>query len=101
MMCMGSNRFGQLGLGETTTYASPTTVAAVTAVGGVNGMALADTHSFFIDHDRVMVTGSNSHGELGDGSTTPTNMPKQIFNFDNGVRPTEAPTPRPAPGPTR
>jgi alpha-tubulin suppressor-like RCC1 family protein len=100
MMCMGSNRFGQLGLGGTMTYDSPTAVSEVSAVGGVNGMALADTHSFFIDHDRVMVTGSNSHGELGDGSTTRTNMPKPIFNFDNGVRPTESPTPRPTSAPT-
>jgi alpha-tubulin suppressor-like RCC1 family protein len=77
----GDNRFGELGDGSTTNHLTPTAVPNLTgvtaiAVGGFTGNdGRSDQASFahslaLLADTTVMAWGSNSDGQLGDGTTT-------------------------------
>ena len=71
---MGSNYFGQLGDGTTTTRSVPVQIAT-----GVIGMAAGGSHSLFVKNDGTLwAMGNNDCGQLGDGTTTNRSIPVQV-----------------------
>lgn len=101
LRCAGDNRFGNLGLGPSAGkfIKSPSEVAAVERSGDV---ALARTHTLFLNYDKVFTAGTNFYGELGDGSTDNQDTATFLREFERPERPTPAPTPptpMPAPSP--
>ena len=74
----GLNTFGQLGNGTNTSSSTPVTVSAPAGVtfsavsaGGLQTLALGTNHT-------VYAWGSNSFGQLGDGTTTNRNAPVAV-----------------------
>ncbi|HIE75210.1 MAG TPA: hypothetical protein EYP93_03140, partial [Gammaproteobacteria bacterium] len=78
LICWGGNSAGQLGDGTTTTSSSPVSVdlgAGRTAAAIATGQA----HTCVIlDNASLMCWGSNSHGQLGDGTTTDSSTPVSV-----------------------
>jgi alpha-tubulin suppressor-like RCC1 family protein len=85
----GDNQFGELGDGSTTNHLTPTAVPNLTgvtaiAVGGFTGNdGRSDQASFahslaLLADTTVMAWGSNSDGQLGDGTTTPRLAPVAV-----------------------
>ena len=74
VMAFGDNDSGQLGDGSTTKRANPVEVAAL---GRDNAqIAAGENHTVVLKADGcVMAFGYNSHGQLGDGSTTDRRNP--------------------------
>jgi len=73
----GRNSNGQLGDGSTTNWLTPVRVN----LGGNKAQAIAagDHHSLILlDDGTVMAFGGNSHGQLGDGSTTNRLTPVRV-----------------------
>jgi len=66
LFCMGSNFEGQLGLGERESVWTPRSVPGTYAYD----VTLGDSHSLVlqVDYSDVLVSGSNTNGELGDGT---------------------------------
>lgn len=72
----GGNRFGQLGLGNTTMYSSPKQVGALTAWSKAY---LGDRFAVAIKTDGTIWSwGINTEGQLGLGNLTNYSSPKQI-----------------------
>jgi len=80
----GSNWYGGLGLGHTTTpIASPTTIPNL---NGVIGATAGGAHSAFLrDDGTVWVTGSNYAGQLGGAAATDLSVPTRVPNL-SGIR---------------
>ncbi|MCZ6788352.1 MAG: chromosome condensation regulator RCC1 [Chloroflexi bacterium] len=84
LMCWGDNSEGQLGDGTTTDRVTPVNVAGLTngvaavSVGGAHTCALTTTGG-------LRCWGSNSEGELGDGTTTNRIMPVNVAGLASGV----------------
>jgi alpha-tubulin suppressor-like RCC1 family protein len=78
----GANRFGQLGNGTTTDSSVPvqvtglTGVTAIAARGGVSAYAV-------LSDGTVRAWGNNSHGQLGNGTTTDSPVPVQVSGLDD------------------
>ena len=88
----GYNDHRQLGDGTTTQRNNPVQVknADGTGLNGVIGISAGSNHTVFLKGDgTVLATGSNTYGQLGDGTTTQRNNPVQVTNADgtglNGV----------------
>jgi alpha-tubulin suppressor-like RCC1 family protein len=80
--CWGSDDYGQLGDGNTTTSFTPITVAGVNdvtdlVVGGATFCALASTGP--------ICWGFNSQGEFGNGTTSTVTSPTQAFGNPTNV----------------
>ncbi len=82
--CWGGNGSGQLGIGKEPGHGySPTTV-----VGVSNAIAVAggDYHTCALIFDgTVKCWGSNSNGQLGNGTTVDTNTPINVLGVSNAV----------------
>ncbi len=75
--CWGSNTFGQLGDGTTTPRLSPTNVPELSS--GVAAVAAGISHTCAVTTaDAVKCWGSNTFGQLGDGTTTDQHSPVGI-----------------------
>lgn len=78
--CWGSNEFGQLGNGTTTTSSKPVSViglsrpASEITVGGYHSCARLDTGSIYC-------WGRGSKGQLGDGTTSSSSVPRRVADF--------------------
>src|SRR5918912_1414907 len=78
----GSNFFGQLGNGSQLPYGTPSTTPV--EVSGLEGAALkaicaGQNHSLALKNDgTVLAWGSNTGGQLGDGTNTDSSMPVQV-----------------------
>ncbi|WP_050591866.1 RCC1 domain-containing protein [Salinispora fenicalii] len=78
VLAWGSNSDGQLGDGTTTDSSTPVEVSlpagtTVTAIGGGRDHSLALTSA-----GTVLAWGSNSDGQLGDGTTTDSSTPVEV-----------------------
>jgi alpha-tubulin suppressor-like RCC1 family protein/uncharacterized membrane protein len=78
LWAMGNNRFGQLGDGTTNNASAPEQIVSsgVTAVAA-DGSDVS--HSLFLKSDgSLWGMGCNGYGQLGDGTTNDSRVPKQI-----------------------
>ncbi|MGP0029440.1 MAG: fibronectin type III domain-containing protein [Acidimicrobiales bacterium] len=76
----GLNLSGELCLGNAREYLTPTLLpfTGVTAAAGAGG------HSLFDSDGTVYACGDNNYGDLGDGSTAPSNTPVVVQNLPRG-----------------
>ncbi len=76
--CWGSNQFGQLGNNTTTNSSTPVVVikdAGVMAGKFVEKVSVGKTHACALADAQVYCWGDNSHGQLGNNSTTNSSKP--------------------------
>jgi alpha-tubulin suppressor-like RCC1 family protein len=84
--CWGYNEQGQLGDGTNIDRNIPTPISSL----GTGRTAVTISSGVFhscaiLDDDSVSCWGSNSNGQLGDGTTTNRNIPTQISSFGIGI----------------
>jgi alpha-tubulin suppressor-like RCC1 family protein len=81
----GSNIWGQLGDGTTTSRATPEEVSGINAPSIV-GIAANNAFSAALGSDgTVWEWGSNNYGQLGDGTTTERLRPVEAIGLDSGI----------------
>lgn len=82
--CIGLNDVGQLGDGTTTNRTASVTVTGLSS--GVIAIAAGDAHvCALLNSGSVKCWGSNTRGQLGDGSTTNSSTPVQVTGLTSGV----------------
>jgi len=75
----GDNQFGQLGDGTNTGSNVPVRVSTRTGLTGVTSLAGGGEHSLALaEGGTVWAWGNNDHGQLGSGTTTPSNVPAPV-----------------------
>jgi alpha-tubulin suppressor-like RCC1 family protein len=80
----GANASGQLGLGST--GGTHTTPSQITSATGFIAISAGTSHALAIkSNGTVWAWGSNSYGQLGDGSTTTRTSPVQVNTLTNVV----------------
>ncbi|MEM7535086.1 MAG: tandem-95 repeat protein [Chloroflexota bacterium] len=85
--CWGDNEHGQLGDGTVATEIVPESVIGLGAGSGVTALSAGGSHTCaLLNTGGVKCWGSNSHGQLGDGSTAPQNTPIDVPTLTSGVK---------------
>lgn len=73
----GANTYGQLGIGvTTTTEATPRKMNLPPGVRAQSVQSGLGTTVILTDEGRIYTVGNNSHGQLGDGTTTNSSVPR-------------------------
>jgi alpha-tubulin suppressor-like RCC1 family protein len=80
VLCWGSNEFGQLGNGSTTSIASPVQVVGLTS-SAVSIAAGSESTCALMSAGSVWCWGDNSNGQLGNGTFTQSTVPVQVMDF--------------------
>jgi alpha-tubulin suppressor-like RCC1 family protein len=81
----GNNGNGQLGDGTTTDKTSP--VQATGLSGAIKAIAAGDAHTVaLMNDDTVWTWGSNSNGQLGDGTTDDKSTPVQVTGLSGVIK---------------
>jgi len=85
--CWGLNSSGQLGTGTTTSSSTPVTVSGLTnAIAIAAGGGLGNSHTCaLLANGTARCWGSNSSGQLGDGTTTTRLSPVAVSGLTNAV----------------
>ena len=81
MMCWGGNTNGQLGTGNTTAAVYPAYVKSAPGVDLIGVLHIAASQNYtcaVLDSGVLKCWGSNTYGNLGDGTTTPRPYPTQV-----------------------
>lgn len=82
--CWGKNSSGQLGDGTNTDASTARAIPEV--LGGLVAISSRQNHSCALSTvGSVKCWGNNSHGQLGDGSTTNSNVLEDVASFASGV----------------
>ena len=75
----GDNTFGQLGDGKTSANNDAESPVAVTGLTGVTQVSAGGEHSLaLLSNGTVMAWGDNGDGQLGDGTTTSSDVPVKV-----------------------
>lgn len=82
-MCWGSNNWGNLGNGTTTSSNVPVNVLTLSA--GVTQIAAGDLHACALVNGGVKCWGYNGDGELGNGTLTNSSTPVSVSTLTTGV----------------
>ena len=82
VLCWGSNAMGQLGVDPATEPTATTPVPVVDEMDApltmATRIALGDTHTCAIVRGVMYCWGANGEGQLGDGTTTQSHVPRRI-----------------------
>jgi alpha-tubulin suppressor-like RCC1 family protein len=76
--CWGRNDKGQLGDGSTAPRVTPTLIAGGLRFRSISAGATGGSHTCGVAVDSVYCWGSNTHGELGDGTTSAHDKPTSV-----------------------
>lgn len=83
--CWGYNLDGQIGDGTTTDRLTPTTVSGLSS--GVQKLATGGWHTCALNEAGApLCWGSNTYGQLGDGTTTRRLTPAAVSGLSGGIR---------------
>jgi alpha-tubulin suppressor-like RCC1 family protein len=84
VLCWGENQFGQLGNGTTTNSAKPTPVSGLSDATAIasDGASTCALHLF---GGTVSCWGSNSSGELGNGTTVDSDVPVAVSGLTGAI----------------
>jgi alpha-tubulin suppressor-like RCC1 family protein len=83
LLCWGDDRFGQLGLGDTSPRSVPTLLESLPAIERVAagaGHTCAQTSS-----GALLCWGNNQYGQLGNGTTDSSDAPVDVEGLSSGV----------------
>jgi alpha-tubulin suppressor-like RCC1 family protein len=93
VLCWGANGYGQLGIGNTESRSAPVTISGMrtenrSAPVPISGMRDAvavvagESHTCaLLSSGSVQCWGSNTYGEIGNGSTANSSMPVTVSGF--------------------
>jgi alpha-tubulin suppressor-like RCC1 family protein len=84
VMCWGHNNAGQLGDG--TTHSRPIAKFVKNTTSGISAIAVGSSHACALTTGGgVKCWGSNTFGQLGDGTTTDRSIPVNVSGLSSGV----------------
>jgi alpha-tubulin suppressor-like RCC1 family protein len=85
--CWGSNFYGQLGNNSNTSSKIPVPVPVQGLTSGVKAITAGDSHTCAIDSNgAAQCWGKNNYDQLGNNSTTDSNVPVAVSGLTSGVK---------------
>jgi alpha-tubulin suppressor-like RCC1 family protein len=84
--CWGANDFGRLGNNSTVSSSSPVNVDGLTSGTGVQSIVAGYLHTCAIINGGAQCWGKNNYGQLGDGTTNDSSIPKPVVGLSSGVQ---------------
>jgi alpha-tubulin suppressor-like RCC1 family protein len=82
--CWGHNGFGELGDGTTIDRTSPGDVSGFPTGSGVTAISAGTSHTCVLEAGGIKCWGSNSSGQLGDGTGMTRTTPVEVVGFPSG-----------------